>query len=514
MLSLLRRIPDSGPEVECLKDLALDQIVSMPLPYGGFSRICPFGFPTAPAGPGQRDLPAGNLPGLLQLSRTALPELTQMCRDYVLLKKEWDEAVARQRSKTSAMQAISQSLDFVRDTISALEVNALYCGKIAAFPEVLLAALSKYRLQSQGLIELQEICRERLADPDYQRLRQITADLAEVAPMIGKGCEICVDIQDSLHAGEAHLAGVKSGKPEQVQRPQPLLGALFGRSAKPVEKAPEAGIALDGVSQRELVSLVNEALKETNSLLVHVTQSIYAPFANLADELWFYRFALKLKQVYEKEKVPYCFPTVKPSADDVFACEELYDLLLLVKDAERRYPLRNIVPNDARLGSATTGLLVQGANGTGKTTFLRSVGIGQILAQAGLPVPARAAVISVRRRILTQFSGEDTINGADTAGRFEGEVKEVAEIIAQLEPCSLVLFNETFQTTAFDEAAAAIFDILDVISEVNIKWVFVTHLTQLYGLLAASGRKVQFLQTSTDDKRRYQVEQIKTAGDS
>ncbi|HPZ31581.1 MAG TPA: hypothetical protein PLW17_09050, partial [Limnochordia bacterium] len=178
------------------------------------------------------------------------------------------------------------------------------------------------------------------------------------------------------------------------------------------------------------------------------------------------------------------------------------------------YPLRNIVPNDARLGSATTGLLVQGANGTGKTTFLRSVGIGQILAQAGLPVPARAAVISVRRRILAQFSGEDTLSAADSAGRFEGEVQEVAGVIAMLEPYSLVLFNETFQTTAFDEAAAAIFDILDVISEVNIKWVFVTHLTQLYGLLAASGRKVQFLQTSTDDKRRYQVEQIKTAGDS
>lgn len=513
MLSLLRRIPDSGPEVECLKDLALDQIMAMTCLTGDFSAYVLSVLQQPLQDP-------ANVIYRQEICRDffkypeLLPELTQLCRDYELLKKEWDEAAARQRSKTSAMQAISQSLDFVRDTISALEVNALYCGKIAAFPEVLLAALSKYRLQSQGLIELQEICRERLADPDYQRLRQITADLAEVAPMIGKGCEICVDIQDSLHAGEAHLAGVKSGKPEQVQRPQPLLGALFGRSAKPVEKAPEAGIALDGVSQRELVSLVNEALKETNSLLVHVTQSIYAPFANLADELWFYRFALKLKQVYEKEKVPYCFPTVKPSADDVFACEELYDLLLLVKDAERRYPLRNIVPNDARLGSATTGLLVQGANGTGKTTFLRSVGIGQILAQAGLPVPARAAVISVRRRILTQFSGEDTINGADTAGRFEGEVKEVAEIIAHLEPCSLVLFNETFQTTAFDEAAAAIFDILDVISEVNIKWVFVTHLTQLYGLLAASGRKVQFLQTSTDDKRRYQVEQIKTAGDS
>lgn len=91
-------------------------------------------------------------------------------------EKDWDEAVARQRSKTSAMQAISQSLDFVRDTISALEVNALYCGKIAAFPEVLLAALSKYRLQSQGLIELQEICRERLAD-------QITSACARSRPI-------------------------------------------------------------------------------------------------------------------------------------------------------------------------------------------------------------------------------------------------------------------------------------------------------------------------------------------
>jgi len=512
MLSLLRRIPDSGPEVECLKDLALDHIMAMTCLTGDFSAYVLSVLQQPLQDP-------ANVIYRQEICRDffkypeLLPELTQLCRDYELLKKEWDEAAARQRSKTSAMQAISQSLDFVRDTISALEVNALYCGKIAAFPEVLLAALSKYRLQSQGLIELQEICRERLADPDYQRLRQITADLAEVAPMIGKGCEICVDIQDSLHAGEAHLAGVKSGKPEQVQRPQPLLGALFGRSAKPVEKAPEAGIALDGVSQRELVSLVNEALKETNSLLVHVTQSIYAPFANLADELWFYRFALKLKQVYEKEKVPYCFPTVKPSADDVFACEELYDLLLLVQDADRKYPLRNIVPNDVQLEASTCGMLVQGANGTGKTTFLRSVGIGQILAQAGLPVPARAAVISVRRRILTQFSGEDTINGADTAGRFEGEVKEVAEIIAQLEPCSLVLFNETFQTTAFDEAAAAIFDILDVISEVNIKWVFVTHLMQLGAMFSGSGRAVLFLQTSAAGSRRYKLEKMQVAGD-
>ena len=96
----------------------------------------------------------------------------------------------------------------------------------------------------------------------------------------------------------------------------------------------------------------------------------------------------------------------------------------------------------------------------------------------------------MRRRILTQFSGEEAISAVDSAGRFESEVQEVADIIAKLEPHSLVLFNETFQTTAFDEAAAAIYDILDVISQVNIKWVFVTHLVQLSELFAGSRKNV------------------------
>ncbi|HHX02489.1 MAG TPA: hypothetical protein GX739_07480 [Firmicutes bacterium] len=512
MLSLLQQVPDSGPQVECIKDLAIDQIVTITCLTGD---ICEYVLSVLQQPLQNRDnvifrqeicRDLYNYPGLLR-------ELTQICRDYVLLKKEWDEASARQRPKTSAMQAIANSLDLVRDTISALEVNALYCGKIVAFPEILLAVLSKYQLQSQGLLQIQTVCQERLADPDYIRLREIAAELSEVAPMIGKGCEICVDIQASLHAAQAHLVRLKTGDDDQTERTQSLLGALFGRTAKPVEEQV-VNLVLDGVTQRELVSLINEALKEVNALLVYLTQSIYATFANLADELWFYRFALKLKQVFEKEKVPFCFPVIKLAADDIFDCAELYDLFLLAQDSDRRYPARNIVPNDARLDVSTKGMLIQGANGSGKTTFLRAVGIAQILAQAGLPIPSRSAVISMRRRILAQFSGEDTINAADTAGRFEGEVKEVSDIIAKLEPYSLVLFNETFQTTAFDEAAAAIYDILDIISEVNIKWVFVTHLIQLWELFSSAHSNVLFMQTSSNDSRRYKLELMNGAGDA
>ncbi|NLL88466.1 MAG: hypothetical protein GX228_05950 [Firmicutes bacterium] len=511
MLSLLHKSPDSSPRLECLKDLAVDRILSITCLTGD---ICEYVLSVL-------NQPLQNVDNVIfrqEICRDfynhpdLLQELTQVCRDYVRLKKEWDEAGARQRSRTSAMQAISHSLDMVRDTISALEVNALYCGRIAAFPETLLAVLSKCKLQSRGLLQLLAVCKERLADPDYLRLRQLAAELTEVAPMIGKGCDICVDIQDSLHAGQAHIARINTGAVEQVQQSQPRLAALFGRSETPVEEDQRVKLELSPVTQRELVSLVNEALKELNSALVYAAQSIYTAFAGLADELWFYRFALKLKQVYEKEKVSYCFPTIRPESDDVFDCEALYDLFLLVQDADRRYPVRNIVPNDARLGKTVAGMLVQGANGSGKTTFLRSIGIAQTLAQAGLPIPSRSAVISMRRRILTQFSGEEAISAVDSAGRFESEVQEVADIIAKLEPHSLVLFNETFQTTAFDEAAAAIYDILDVISQVNIKWVFVTHLVQLSELFAGSRKNVLLIQAGADISQRYKLVPLQAEG--
>ena len=101
--------------------------------------------------------------------------------------------------------------------------------------------------------------------------------------------------------------------------------------------------------------------------------------------------------------------------------------------------------------------------------YLRSIGTAQIMAQSGLPVCARRASISMRNAIFTQFSSaeKDFVVG-DTAGRFEGEVQEVAHIIDNIKPHSLVLLNETFQTTAYVEGAQGIFDILNVFPRIGV----------------------------------------------
>ena len=80
----------------------------------------------------------------------------------------------------------------------------------------------------------------------------------------------------------AHLVKAKTGTEEHAEREPSLLGALFGRIAKPAEKEMEPGMSLDGITRRELVSLINEALKETNGLLVEIAQSIYGGLAPIS----------------------------------------------------------------------------------------------------------------------------------------------------------------------------------------------------------------------------------------
>jgi hypothetical protein len=72
------------------------------------------------------------------------------------------------------------------------------------------------------------------------------------------------------------------------------------------------------------------------------------------------------------------------SAADALTAEALGHPLIA---AERR------VPNDARVGPQATLLLITGSNMSGKSTFLRAIGLNAVLAQAGAPVCATAFVM-------------------------------------------------------------------------------------------------------------------------
>ena len=83
-------------------------------------------------------------------------------------------------------------------------------------------------------------------------------------------------------------------------------------------------------------------------------------------------------------------------------------------------------------------------------------------------------------KLATQFSeAEKEFCEGNDAGRFEQEVRELAEMVDTLKEGSLVFLNETFQSTAYAEGAEGLYHLLKHFSALNIRWILVSHLRQL-----------------------------------
>ena len=136
------------------------------------------------------------------------------------------------------------------------------------------------------------------------------------------------------------------------------------------------------------------------------------------------------------------------------------------------------VPNDCDLSPDRRVLLLTGPNMAGKSTYLRQNALAAVLAQAGLPVPARAARIGVVDRLFSRVgAADDLARGRST---FMVEMTETAAILHQAGPRSLVLVDEIGRGTATLDGLAIAWAVLEALhSQVQARTIFATHFHEL-----------------------------------
>jgi DNA mismatch repair ATPase MutS len=134
---------------------------------------------------------------------------------------------------------------------------------------------------------------------------------------------------------------------------------------------------------------------------------------------------------------------------------------------------RKIVSNDLRADNART-VVITGANQGGKSTFLRSVGVAQLMLQAGMFVPAESFCANVCKNLFTHFKREEDITME--SGKLDEELSRMNDIANHLTPNSMVLFNESFAATNEREGSEIARQIVNALIENDIKIFFVTHL--------------------------------------
>ena len=109
-------------------------------------------------------------------------------------------------------------------------------------------------------------------------------------------------------------------------------------------------------------------------------------------------------------------------------------------------PAARRVANDLTIGHEERLILVTGSNMSGKTTFLRTLGVNLLMAQCGLPVCA-ASFVFTPMQLLTSLRISDSLQ--DQTSYFMAELKKLQKIIRRLETGApaLVLIDEILRGT-------------------------------------------------------------------
>ncbi|HTT73189.1 MAG TPA: DNA mismatch repair protein MutS [Thermoplasmata archaeon] len=143
------------------------------------------------------------------------------------------------------------------------------------------------------------------------------------------------------------------------------------------------------------------------------------------------------------------------------------------------------VPNDTELDGAGERLLVlTGPNMSGKSTYMRQVGLLVLLAQSGSFVPARFARVGLVTKLFTRMGFTDAIGRGKSS--FLVEMSEVAEILRDADDRSLVLLDEVGRGTSTFDGLALAWAILRHLHDVTrARSVLATHYHQLTELIAA-----------------------------
>ena len=135
------------------------------------------------------------------------------------------------------------------------------------------------------------------------------------------------------------------------------------------------------------------------------------------------------------------------------------------------------VANELDLSTITTGILLYGTNAVGKTSFIKSVGIAIIMAQAGLYVPATNFYYYPYTSIFTRILGNDNIfKGLST---FAVEMIELRTILQFSNENSLILGDELCSGTESDSALSIFVTGLEDLHKKNCTFLFATHFHEI-----------------------------------
>lgn len=198
----------------------------------------------------------------------------------------------------------------------------------------------------------------------------------------------------------------------------------------------------------------------------------------LRQELAFYMGCLNLSEQLAQLEEPISFPQPALVDERRHSFTGLYDVTLALTMKQK------VVGNEVDADGKDL-VMITGANQGGKSVFLRSIGLAQLMMQCGMFVPAESFSANLCSGLFTHYKREE--DTSMKSGKFDEELGRMSAIVDAIKPDALVLFNESFAATNEREGSEIARQIVSALLERRVKVFFVTHLYDLAHSFYAKG---------------------------
>ena len=296
---------------------------------------------------------------------------------------------------------------------------------------------------------------------------------------------------------------------------QAVFASIAGAKSTLVNTAADEGTAsstfyLDTVMNKMLASLVKK-LRDT--LTKYADVAIVNVSGLVPEFLYYIRCAEFIDSLMEKGCV-FCEAQPETAGTTSMVAKGFYNLKL----AMNMENVNEIVPNDLTFDRKHTVYILTGANRGGKTTITQAVGQLFVLAQGGLFVPAEDFRFVPCDCIYTHFPADE--DKTMDLGRLGEECVRFKEVFSQATSKSLVLMNETFSTTSFEEGYYIAKDSVKALLTKEARTIYNTHMHKLgedadeFTRESTDAGAASLIMRTDDGKRSFKVALAQPEGSS
>jgi len=265
----------------------------------------------------------------------------------------------------------------------------------------------------------------------------------------------------------AQLAAGNKGKSYTLRRSrdQGFLGRIFDRSGYSftIPDRDVGGFNALGTLEDRGTNLVSNALAQS-------VDHVDGFFVMLRTELAFYVACLNLSDRLTEQGEPTTFPIPVARGERALSVRGLCDVCLSLTTGRR------VVGNDVDADGKSL-VMITGANQGGKSTFLRSLGLAQLMTQSGMFVAAQSLRVNVCDGVFTHYKREE--DQTMESGKLDEELARMSAIANHVTPNCILLCNESFASTNEREGSQIARQVVRALLDEGVNVVFVTHMFDL-----------------------------------